>query len=74
MCRDRPVDVVLKELEAVGIPATVRWRRHPQVRFEIGEERLTYVVPGSTSDNRALINCRSGIRRILRSHGYILGK
>lgn len=67
MAKTTIVDVVVAEIVACGLDHEVEHGgKHPKVRFFVKGRRYTYVVPGSTSDYRSALNCRAGIRRLIR--------
>lgn len=67
MAKTTIVDIVIAEVVACGLtPEVKHGGKHPKVRFYLEGRRYTYVVPGSTSDHRAVLNCRAGVRRLLR--------
>lgn len=67
--KDTPLDAVLDELGAAGVPARVEGGRHWKVKFEVDGEPYLVVVARTTSDHRAALNERARVRRILRRHG-----
>lgn len=60
------LDAVIDELNAVGIPYTVKLGKHYKIRFKVGDRERTIVVPCSGSDVRGARNARALVRRILR--------
>lgn len=75
MAKDTCITAVTAELEAVGLDYQVeRGKNHPKIRFQANGRSYTYVVPGSASDHRSMMNCRSGIRRMLRELGLLASK
>lgn len=72
MAKDTCITAVTAELEAAGLPFQVeRGKNHPKIRFQVNGRSYTYVVPGSASDHRSMMNCRTGIRRMLRELGAL---
>lgn len=70
--RSETVEVVLKQLSSVNIPAEVEGKKHAKIRFVYQRKRYTYTVPRTASDRRAVMNCRCGIRRLLRQIGVAI--
>lgn len=67
---DTTIGAAVAELVALGIDYKIVINKHAKIRFYVRGIRCTYVVPMSTSDdNRAVKNCRAGIRRLLRQRG-----
>jgi hypothetical protein len=61
------VDIVTAEVLSVGLQVEVeRGGKHPKIRFYASGQRYTYVVPATASDHRTALNCRAGIRRLIR--------
>lgn len=44
---------------------------HPKLTFEKGERNRKYVIPSTPSDNRALLNLGSDIRRMFNTMGWV---
>ena len=66
--RNRCLDLVLTELDAVGARYRLERRKHVRVFWTVKGSSGTTTVPTSASDWRAPLNARSGIRRQLNGH------
>lgn len=71
MAKETPVTAVLAELVSAGVEHRVDQGKHYKVRFWVGGRQYTYVVARTTSDHRAILNARTGVRRILRDLGVL---
>lgn len=61
------VKIVTTEVVSVGLEVDVdRTGKHPKIRFYVSGQRYTYVIPATASDHRSALNCRAGIRRLIR--------
>lgn len=61
------VDIVTAEVVSVGLEVeVVQGGKHPKIRFYVSGQRYTFVVPATASDHRSALNCRAGIRRLIR--------
>lgn len=61
------IDVVIAEIRAAGLePQVQRGGKHYKASFTVKGKRFTYIVPCTASDHRAVLNCRAGIRRMIR--------
>lgn len=75
MAKDTCITAVASELKSAGVAYDLETgKNHPKFRFEHGGRRYTFVVPGSASDHRSILNCRAGIRRLLRELGILASK
>ena len=67
MAKEDLVQVVVQEIDRVGLRYTTEiTRKHIKIRFWVEQRAFLYVVAKTTSDHRAALNCRAGIRRLLR--------
>lgn len=60
---------LLAFLEGQGIPDAQleKTKGHPRIVFKVHGQRRVYVVPSTTGDcSRTYLNCRAGLRRLLR--------
>lgn len=71
MAKQTCIDAVTAELDAAGIAYTTERGAHIKVRFSCNGQNRTYVCPNTHSDHRSILNCRTGIRRILRELGVL---
>lgn len=61
------IDIVVAKIRAAGLQPTVqRGGKHYKAGFIVNGRPFTYTVPCTTSDHRAILNCRAGIRRMIR--------
>ena len=61
------IDIVVAEIRVAGFQPTVRrGGKHYKASFTCKGKPYTYVVPCTASDHRAVLNCRAGIRRMIR--------
>lgn len=69
-----PVELLLrKELEKAGLTYEVKHRgKHPRIVFTVGGRVMQYFFPSTPSDQRGGLNCRAGLRRLLRDAGVTL--
>lgn len=74
MAKQTPIAAVLAELVSAGVEHRVDQGKHYKVRFWVDGHQYTYTVARSASDHRAIQNCRTGVRRILRELGLLEGK
>ncbi|CCG43366.1 hypothetical protein [Magnetospirillum molischianum] len=59
---------IVTELERLGVPdySIERGRKHPKLRINVNGASKIYVLPGTSSDHRALRNAICGIRRLVK--------
>jgi hypothetical protein len=69
MARETPTTVVVAELVAVGLKYEIEQGKHVKIRFFALGRRYTYTVPNTPGDHRSMLNCRAGIRRLIRELG-----
>lgn len=71
--RNDIVDMVVEELEAVGLKADVnKGGKHIKIQWQVmGKPRL-FICPNTPSDHRSFLNSRSDIRKILRNDAQLI--
>lgn len=69
MARETPTTVVVAEIVAAGLEYQVDQGKHVKIRFYALGRRYTYTVPNTPGDHRTILNCRAGIRRLIRELG-----
>lgn len=60
------LELVMDEVRQAGLEPELVPGNHYKVRFFHEGRKYLYVFPKSTSDRRALMNCKCGIRRLIR--------
>jgi hypothetical protein len=64
------LDIITRELDAVGVHWRVEWgTKHPALVMRVDGIERRVILPGSPSDPRSLMNVRSRVRRIAREMG-----
>lgn len=72
MAADSQLDVIRRELEAVGVAHTVEFGgKHPRVVWYVEGRRYACVCAKTSSDYRGVLNCRAVVRRLLRKEGLL---
>ena len=61
------IAAVVAEIRAFGTePVVQRGGKHYKASFWLSGKKFTYTVPCTASDHRTLLNCRAGVRRMIR--------